>query len=128
MRNQRLLWCLGAGALLLLAGFAVFVVVRVLPDRITPVNCDLIAEGMTAGEVEAIFGRPADAEVGGPSEVFWSKQWPGERLAVGFDFDPRGRVRQMAWCVETETAEDAWWVLGLTAPTFWQKLRRSLGG
>jgi hypothetical protein len=134
MRNRRLLWCLGAGAFLLLAGFALFVVVHVLPDRVTPENCARIEIGLTtAEEVEALLGGPADMEFpGGPAPLgvdpvanaAWERVWVGERWAACYQFDALGRVLA-GGCSETaEAIRDQY---GLPAPSFWQKLRRSLG-
>jgi hypothetical protein len=132
MRNRRLLWCLGAGVLLLAAGAVLWVVVRVLPDRVTPENYYRIKVGMTEREVEAILGGPADAEASGafvpplpPPTVAWMKFWVGERWVVIVDFDSRGRVVNRD-CDEGETAEFRR-MHGLPELTFWRKLRRSLG-
>jgi hypothetical protein len=126
MRNRRLLWCLGAGVLLLLAGFALFVVVRVLPDRITPENCDRIEVGMTQGEVEAILGRPADLDnLWAAKPLPKSSIWAGEQWTIMVEFDASGRVLARA-CEEGGEGELRE-LFGLPELTFWQKLRRSLG-
>ena len=127
MRNKRLLWCVAAGVFLLAAGFTVFVFVHVLPDRITPENCDRIEVGMSLEEVEAILGGPADleddhADAGIPLGP--SKTWVGEQSAVVVSFEPSGRVS--GWWLEAPASEVRR-LCDLPEPTFWQKLRRSLG-
>ena len=104
MRNRRLLWCLGASVFLLLAGFALFVVVRVLPDRITPENCDRIEVGMTQGEVETILGRSADREdLLETGSLPKTSMWVGERWAIRVEFDGHGVV---SWKIYWDRAED----------------------
>jgi hypothetical protein len=119
MRNKRLLWSVGTGVFLLAAGVALFLAVHVLRDRVTPENCARIEPGMNLEEVEAILGGPADLDFLGIPHV-----WVGERWAAYLDFDDGGRV------VRVDCAETAAWVRALSdlpAPTFWRKLRRSLG-
>jgi hypothetical protein len=126
MRNRRLLWCLAAGAFLLAAGAVLWVVVRVLPDRITPENYDRIAEGMTQGEVEAILGRPADLDnLWAAKPLPKSSIWAGEQWTIMVEFDASGRVLARA-CEEGGEGELRE-LFGLPELTFWQKLRRSLG-
>jgi hypothetical protein len=133
MRNRRLLWCLGAGAFLLLAGFAIFLVVHVLPDRIIPENCERIEVGMTEEQVEALLGGPPEIEFGrgtghraalfGP-DAECELLWTGGGWAIFVQLDGR------RWVLATVCAEQGREVremYDLPAPTFWDKLRRSLG-
>jgi hypothetical protein len=136
MRNRRLLWCLVAGVVLLLAGFTVFVVVHVLPDRITPENVERIRVGETTeGEVRALLGGPPDIEVPGSAitidvhnapDPAWEKIWVGQRWAAQVQFDDSRRVLARA-CAQEGREGEAREFFGLPELTFWQKLRRSLG-
>jgi len=122
MRNRRLLWCLGAGFLLAAAGFAVFVVVHVLPDRVTPENIERIKVGVTTEEeVRALLGGPPDLDSIGGTQV-----WVGERWIVSLNFDAGGRVVQWGYAEAAYTRAVSDLPLP-EPPTFWQKLRRSLG-
>ena len=134
MRNRRLLWCLGAGVLLLAAGAVLWVFVHVLPDRVTPENVERIQVGETTeGEVRALLGGPPDIEVRGSAGTLgvhtapnpaWEKMWIGERWGAYVQFDASGRVLARVCADEGRGARE---YLCLPELTFWQKLRRSLG-
>jgi hypothetical protein len=125
MRNRRLLWCLGAGAFLLLAGFTVFVFVHVLPDRITPENCNRIKVGMTEAEVKAILGRPPDLDNIWATRSFVKISiWVGEQWIIAVRFNDHA----VWWKDYFDDPEEFRLAQELPpAPSLWQKLRRSLG-
>jgi hypothetical protein len=92
------------------------------PDTVTEENCRRIAKGMTATEVEAIFGRPAnhteissvppppasdkDKDVAEWSELlkrkpFTDKLWLGRAHAALVTFDVDGKLVRV-YCYEPE--------------------------
>jgi hypothetical protein len=99
MHNWRLLCCLVAGVFLLLAGGGIYLVVRVLPDRITPENYERIEVGMDTREVAALLGRRPDrqfAPTTGDGAVLgppiWHESWVGEQGVIVIHLDPHGKV------------------------------------
>src|SRR5260370_14156946 len=109
--RKRLLVAIGLSAVL---GVSAFVVVwLVLPrGRISESNCELIREGMTLPEVEAVFGGPEGANTSDGND--WShgmfhngkiggidhtrKVWVGDDGGIRIDFDKDERVAVAQWC------------------------------
>src|SRR5262245_44081228 len=99
MRKRRALWVCVAAALGLgfVAGLAVLVACR--PGGVRRASVERIKEGMTEGEVEAIFGGSADRvptvalslDVPG-RPVRCQKTWSGRDGVAVVAFDPEGTV------------------------------------
>jgi len=99
--------------LLAILGVSAFVVVwLVLPrDRISESNCQLIREGMSLLEVEAVLGGPAGAYTSDGKD--WSmgmlsngmrqtghtvQVWVGDDGGIRIEFDEDERVAVPQWC------------------------------
>jgi hypothetical protein len=70
------------------------------PNTVTEANCERFANGMTLAEVEALFGRPADAvqdKFPRPPQARGAvtrRVWRGRGRAVDVFFDGDGRAVQ----------------------------------
>jgi SmpA / OmlA family len=73
---------------------AAFAIWWLIPaDLVTEAGCDQIQVGMTAQEVEAILGRPADRlrhDAVNDDDIVMT--WMGSRAEVDLTFDSNGRV------------------------------------
>jgi hypothetical protein len=110
VRKRRAIWIGAASVLVLAVPLAAVLTLR--PSRVTEANCDRIAEGMAEAEVEAIFGRRADARAtlqvsldvpGKP--VARQKNWSGRRHVAVVGFSPEGTV---VWKSFIELTDESW--------------------
>jgi hypothetical protein len=65
------------------------------PSRITQENFDLIRDGMTRAEVEAILGPPGDQRTG--LGEMYLQEGPGGPLGLGAGWFPEGEVCGTVW-------------------------------
>ena len=108
--RKRFLVAIGLIAVLGVSAFVVIWLV-VLRGRISESNCELIREGVTLPEVEAVLGGPEGAYTSDGKD--WShgmlrngirgidhtrKVWVGDDGGIRVDFDKDERVAVAQWC------------------------------
>ena len=87
---------LALGAVIIIVGMAIVVCALLWDGSDDEASFDRITKDMTKGEVEAIFGRPADQENplhGGGTFA----RWRNSESEALFVFDEKGRIRDMKW-------------------------------
>lgn len=105
------------GLIAVVGMFALVVIWFVLPrDRISESNCELIHEGMTLHEVEAVLGGPEGAYTfdgndwshgmlhNGVRQIGHTRRvWVGDDGCIRIDFDADERVAVPQWCPRRES-------------------------